>query len=403
MRVLIPNHFPLEGSGSGIYTQNVARELVKKGHHALAICPDHDVRGGYPFDVETILFTPDEGAAPGKDRLPFNFPCFTTHPRSSTTYADLDAAQRAAYVDAFQRAIDAAVETWKPDVIHAMHLWVTTYAATKTRVPTVATAHGTDLMGFQRYPDWQELALEGVGRSKAVIAISHQVADDAMDLYAIPETKIRLIMNGFDESVFHPMALDRKDVLRAFGIEPPPALIIFVGKLARFKGVDVLLDAAAVYEAALPGVMTLIIGDGELHDELLSQAESLQLKHVRFMGQHPQAEIARLLNVADVSVVPSRVEPFGLVAVEALACGTPVIATDAGGLVDFVDDRVGWLVDVGDAGQLARAVIESIETHGKRTKGRVAAGYASQHFSWSQQVDKMLAVYHEVLGDDAKV
>jgi glycosyltransferase involved in cell wall biosynthesis len=402
MRVLIPNHFPLEGSGSGIYTQNVARELVKKGHRALAICPDHEARHGYPFDVETILFTPDEGAPPEDGRLPFNFPCFTTHPRSNTTFGELDAGQRAAYVAAFQKAIGAAVQSWKPDVIHAMHLWVTGYAAAATGVPYAATAHGTDLMGFRKYADWRQVALEGVRQAGAVIAISRQVAADAMALYEIPEAKVRLIANGFDESVFHTMELDRSQVLRAFGLEESPGgLIMFVGKLTRFKGVDVLLEAAAVYEAALPGATTLIVGDGELSDELQSQAKDLRLRDVHFLGQHPQPEIARLLNVADVSAVPSRVEPFGLVAVEALACGTPVIATNAGGLVDFVNEDVGWLVDVGDAGGLASAVIEAIETDARSNKGLVAARYARQHFSWSQQVDKILAVYHEVLGNDA--
>ena len=399
MRVLVPNHFPLDGSGSGIYTQNVARELVAKGHQAMTICPDHQVEAGYPFETRTILFATGEELEADNGRLPFNFPCFTTHPRSSTTFADLDSDQREAYVQAFQQAIEAAVAAWKPDIIHAQHLWVTGYAAADTGVPYVATAHGTDLMGFGRYPAWRELALEGVRQAGAVIAISHQVADEAMALYDIPERRIRLIMNGFDASIFKPMDLDRSDVLRSFGIDDlPEAVILFVGKLTHFKGVDVLLEAAAVYEGALADSLTLIIGDGELRDQLQAQAASLQLDHVHFLGQHSQPEIARLLNVADVSVVPSRVEPFGLVAVEALACGTPVIATNAGGLIDFIDERVGWLVDVDAADQLAGAVIHAIQTGARARKGPVAAGYASQHFSWSGQVDKMLDVYHEVLG-----
>ena len=74
MKVLIPNHFPLEGSGSGIYTQNVARELVEQGHEALVITPSLDQQEGYPFPVRSILFSPDEGEAESNGRLPFNFP-----------------------------------------------------------------------------------------------------------------------------------------------------------------------------------------------------------------------------------------------------------------------------------------------------------------------------------------
>jgi glycosyltransferase involved in cell wall biosynthesis len=399
MRVLVPNHFPLEGSGSGIYTQNVARELVKKGHRAMTICPDHEVRGGYPFEVRTILFTADGGSAPAEGRLPFNFPCFTTHPRSSTTFGDLDDGQRAAYVSAFEGAIGDAVAEWKPDVIHAQHLWVTGYAASKTDVPFVATAHGTDLMGFRRYPDWRGLALEGTRQAGAVIAISHQVADDAIALYDIPPARVRLILNGFDGSIFHPMTVDRAEVLRGFGLTGTPrAIVVFVGKLTAFKGVDVLLEAACAYESALGEVMTLIVGDGELREQLPAQAADLHLADVHFMGQHPQSQVARLLNVADVSVVPSRVEPFGLVAVEALACGLPVVATDAGGLPDFIDDQVGWLVEVGDPNQLASAIIEAIERDAKVDKGPVAARLARQRFSWSHKVDEMISVYSEVLG-----
>ncbi|MGA9531254.1 MAG: glycosyltransferase, partial [Anaerolineales bacterium] len=300
--------------------------------------------------------------------------------------------------DAFERAIGDAARDWEPDVIHAQHLWVTGYAASKTDVPTVETAHGTDLMGFRRYPDWRALALEGTHKAGAVIAISRQVSADAIALYHIPPARVRLILNGFDESVFHPMTVDRAEVLRGFGLtETSRAIVMFVGKLTAFKGVDVLLEAAAIYESALGDVMTVIVGDGELREQLRDQAADLQVKNVHFLGQHPQPQVARLLNAADVSVVPSRVEPFGLVAVEALACGTPVVATSAGGLPDFIDDRVGWLVEAGDSDQLADAVIEAVEGNAKAAKGPVASSFARKHFSWSQKVDEMISVYTEVL------
>lgn len=183
MRVLLPNHFPLEGSGSGIYTQNVAREITNKGHEALVVTPAHDEQEGFPFEVRTILFAPDGVEDISKRRLPFNFPCFTTHPLSTTTFADLDDSQRHAYVQAFQAAIDSAVLDWNPEVTHAQHLWVTGYAAHKAEIPYVVTAHGTDLMGFRIYEDWKAMALEGGQHAQTVIAISKQVARDAIELY----------------------------------------------------------------------------------------------------------------------------------------------------------------------------------------------------------------------------
>lgn len=397
-RVLLVNHFPLEGSGSGIYTQNVARELTKKGHEAMVIAPAHGEQTGFPFKVKTILFSPDNALDGDSERLPFNFPCFTTHPISTTTYADLSADQRIAYVDAYRIATIKSVMFWKPDIIHAQHLWVTGYVARDTSVPYVATAHGTDLMGIRKYREWRDIALKGASHASAIIAISKQVADDTVSLYQIPTERIRLIMNGFDEAIFHMMPVNRAQLLSKYDIQVDfDTVITFVGKLTDFKGVDVLLDAAAIYEKDLSRVLTLIIGDGELREVLEAQTKKLGLKGVYFLGHQPQTEVAKLLNIADVSIVPSRVEPFGLVAVEAMACGTPVVTTNEGGLPDFVNDHVGVLVDVDNTQTLAAAIISEVRLEAKKFKGPYAAEYALENFSWGEQVNQMIEVYNEIL------
>ena len=398
MKVLVPNHFPLEGSGSGIYTQNVARELVEQGHEALVITPSLDQQEGYPFPVRSILFSPDEAGADSNGRLPFNFPCFTTHPLSTTKYSDLDEAQRAEYVASFESAIMEEVNSWKPDIIHAQHLWTTAYAASKLSIPYVATAHGTDLMGFRWYEEWRAMALEGAAKANGIIAVSGEVARDTLDLYEVPKDRIHTIWNGFDTEIFRVMPLKRDEVAKEHGLDDGiEFLITFTGKLAEFKGIDVLLQAAATYENALGNVSTLIVGDGGLLSELQALARELDLQGVHFLGHQAQDEVARIMNVSDLAVVPSRVEPFGLVAIEALACGTPVVATNQGGLPEFVNESVGALVDVDDAQGLADAVVREIKADSKRIKGPAAAEYARKGFSWSTQVGKMIELYETTI------
>lgn len=290
------------------------------------------------------------------------------------------------------------VEAWQPTLIHAQHLWTTAFAASKLGLPYVVTAHGTDLMGFRWYEDWRAMALVGAKKAKAIIAVSGEVARDTAELYGISGDRIQTIWNGFDSGIFRVLPLERDEVLSEYGLGATAKyLIAFTGKLAEFKGIDVLLEAAAIYERALGDVSTLIVGDGALRSSLQVQAKQLDLKGMHFLGHQPQEKVAKIMNVADLAVVPSRVEPFGLVAIEALACGTPVVATNQGGLPEFVNESVGALVDVDDAEGLAAAIVQEIETDAKRVKGPVAAEYARNGFAWSTQVRKMTEVYESAI------
>ena len=135
--------------------------------------------------------------------------------------------------------------------------------------------------------------------------------------YSVPDSLRRLILNGFDESIFNLKPVSRKEVLASFGLPDAGNVVSFVGKLAHFKGVDLLLKAAKIYEEEVEDVMTLIVGHGELYDELNNLRRSLGLKHVYLLGHQHQEKVADIYNIADVSTVPSRKEPFGLVAIEA--------------------------------------------------------------------------------------
>lgn len=394
MKILIVNHFPLEGSGSGIYTKNLARELSEGGNKVTVIYPEHENKEYKGFKSRIIKF--NNGKNKDYD-LDFNFPCFTTHPKSNNTYYNLSEEEIEEYINAFYKVVKEEVEIMKPDVIHAQHLWITPYVASKFDIPYVVTAHGTDLKGFVKDERYHKYAIEGAKKAKKIITISKQVDREVTELYKISENK-ELIMNGYDENLFAPHDKTVKEVLNGFGIEKiTDHIVSFAGKLADFKGVDVLLKAAKIYENKLNNnVSTIIAGDGELRKELYSLTNELKLKNVYFLGHVTQEDLVDLYNIADVSTVPSRTEPFGLVAIEALACGTPVVGTNQGGLPDFINNKVGSLVPVEDHKALASAIVNEIFNDDKEQKAKYCYNYALNNFSWKKSLEKVVSLYNEI-------
>ena len=393
MKILIINHFPLEGSGSGIYTKNLARELSEMGHKIKVIYPEHTKTEFDGFESRVILFKHGDNAYD----LDFNFPCFTSHPRSNNTYYELTDEDIEKYVDEFVNVTLDEVEKFKPDVIHAQHLWIAPYAAMKSDVPYIVTAHGTDLKGFVKDKRYHKYALEGAKNAKKIITISDQVDEEVTKLYGIDKDKKELILNGYDENLFLVKDLNRKKRLLDFGVSIEADYVVsFVGKLTHFKGVDVLLKAAKIYEKEVDGnVITLIAGNGELYEELTSLRDKLDLEHVYFLGHVNQTQLVDMYNIADVSTVPSRTEPFGLVAIEALACGTPVVGTNQGGLPDFITKEVGTLVAVEDDMALADAIISELTRSDKEERRKICSKYARENFSVKNSIKRIEDLYRE--------
>ncbi|GAH97353.1 unnamed protein product, partial [marine sediment metagenome] len=231
-----------------------------------------------------------------------------------------------------------------------------------------------------------------------IIAISNQVKKDILDLFDIDEKKIKVIFNGFDPNIFKIRDINNQKLLNKLELPLEVGKVIcFVGKLTHFKGVDVLIKAASIYEKVLDNVITLIVGYGELYDELVNLANETGLKRFYFLGHHDQNVVSKIYNLADLAIVPSRKEAFGLVAIEALACGTPVIGTINGGLQDFINEDVGSLVKPDSPEELAEKVIEEINSESKVKKGKKAAKYALKNFSWNKNVKNLIKIYKKVI------
>ena len=423
MKILMINHFPLAGSGSGTYTKNLAVHLAALGHEVSIVLPENtDKYERIPgIRLIPVFFTPENASdeekasysgygLPGnsmENPLPFNFPCFTSHPRSTMTFNGLTEEQLKQYTDKFRRVIAEEIETNRPDVIHGQHVWILPALAVGFGVPLVLTAHGTDLMGYDKWPELRPYAQTAIEACSTVISSSRD--NCALIEERFPEQKDKIVMmrNGYDPTVFYPESVSRHAVLAKYGLKPSSyegkKIVSFAGKLAHFKGVDVLLNAVKLYEDREPATLTLIVGDGDERAKLHKQAKDLELKSVGFLGNVNQQALRQIYNIADVSLIPSRREPFGLVALEAMACGTPVIATNQGGLPDFVNDSVGALVEPEDAVELAEAIIRVLrrgDQPGAAEWRKNIADYARKHYAQDTIMRELEDVYRKAAAGD---
>jgi len=394
MRVLLINHFPIDGSGSGTYTRNIAVHLSKKGHEVNVIMPENTIHYDEIPGVKMhpVFFRHEETI---EGALPFNFPCFTTHPRSVMTFYELDDKQLQMYLSAFEKVINKVVDEFKPDIIHGQHIWLLTWLAIKTGVPYVVTAHGTDLMGYRQGERFRKHAEEAALGAKRIITISNDNNELVRNMFPDSANKAVFMQNGYDTERFYPEPVPIEMIKEMLGINLKDKYVFFAGKLAHFKGIDVLLDAAKIYENDNPGtISTVLAGAGELEGALKQQAKDNGLKDVHFVGHLNSTQLRKLYSTAGVSVVPSRREPFGLVAIEALACGCPVVATNQGGLTDIINVDVGALAEVEDAVGLAKAIQKEVFGSNREKRGQAAAKYALDNYAQDSLMDTLIDIYH---------
>lgn len=399
MRILIINHFPLEGSGSGVYTKNLAETLSSFGHEIMVIYPEHAPKNYPGFQSKSIIF---EGGNPmGPVDLPFNFPCFTSHPRSHFTFYDMTENQIKSYVQAFNEAVKEGIRQHRPDVIHAQHIWITPYVASLYKIPYVVTAHGTDLKGYALDERYHIYAHQGADKASGVITISKQVDQEVEDIFKVPQIKRHLILNGYNSDLFKTIDVKKEAILAAHKIPyHGEKIVFFAGKMANFKGVDLLIKAAKIYEE--DKIITVIAGDGDQYETLNELKDTLGLNKVYFIGHQSQETLVTWYNIAQVSCVPSRKEPFGLVAIEALACGAPVVGTRQGGLIDFIHEGVGVLVEPENPEDLARGIQEILKRNQNDEMRETCSTYAKQNFSREISIADLEKIYKQVIKNHKK-
>jgi D-inositol-3-phosphate glycosyltransferase len=273
-------------------------------------------------------------------------------------------------------------------------------------VPLVHTAHTLAAVKNAALADGDspEPPLRAVGEQQVVdeadrlIVNTENEAQQLISLHHADPTRIDVVHPGVDLERF--AAGDKAAARASLGLDVGEPVVAFVGRIQPLKAPDVLLRAAA----KLPGVRVLVAGGPSgsglaSPDGLLRLADELGIRErVTFLPPQTRERLVQVYRAADIVAVPSYSESFGLVAVEAQACGTPVVAAAVGGLPVAVRDGVtGTLVHGHDDDDWA-AAIDALLQRGPHTLSRAAVEHAAT-FSWSHTVDALLASYGRAIGD----
>lgn len=395
MKVLLINHLPLIGSGSGVYTTNLAKSLRRLGHDVCIIMPENETGNiakdeFKKFRLHPVYFKNEEEI---EGQLDFNFPCFTSHSRSNFNFYDLNEEQYKKYYEAFDKAIKKEIEYFKPDIIHAQHIWIISSIACKYNIPTVVTSHGTDIIGIQKGDRYRKQAEFVIEKAKRIIAVSKE--NESFIIENFKNAKPNIIYAGYDSKLFNIQEYDKKQILSKYGIEySNQKIILFAGRLSQLKGVDILIKASKIYEN--DNIITIIAGNGALRKELKQLSKTLDTKNLYFIGHKSQKRLKELYNISDVFAMPSRMEAFGLVAVEALACGTPVVCSNTGGMKEYINSKVGKVVKSDDIQGLAKGLIEVLNNLEKYNKEDLC-NYAQENFAQEKSIQKLLNIYNEII------
>ncbi len=281
----------------------------------------------------------------------------------------------------------------RPDVIEAGDPYGPGHAALEAGerlgVPVVGFCHSDPAaLAALHLGEWAEPPVRRgwarlFRRFDRVVAPSRHIAE-RLAFAGVPRVMVQAL--GVDTDVFHPDKADRDAVRRQLGLSCKVKLLVFAGRAAREKNIEVLLDAAARLG---PDYHLMLVGAGALAKP---QSNATFIDYVRDPN-----EVARLLASCDAFVHANDREPFGLVALEAMACGLPMVGVASGGIGELVDDEVGQLAAHAAPAALAEA-IEALFTRDLEAVGRAARRRAETRHSWDATFEGLSTLYGELCG-----
>jgi len=390
--------------GMNVYVAELTRELGREGIHVDVFTRSQDEH--VPHVMHNLGYGNRVVHIPAGPEYPLPKPELAGHIPTFAREIQRWAAEKQIHYDLIHShywmsgvAAGLLKETWNVPVLQMFH----TLALMKNRI----AQSPAEIEGEYRI-NGERQVMQSVEK---IVAATQAEEAQLQLLYQVPREKIAIIPPGVDIGRFYPIPVDEaKEVI---GQGKCPRLLLFVGRIEPLKGIDTLIRALAILRRN--GVMdhecyslAIIGGEPDAPPEDMT-AEMIRLKTlcheldlddlVVFLGKRAQETLPYYYSAAEILIMPSHYESFGMVALEAMACGTPVVASQLGGLPFLVQDGItGFVVPGGDDEILARTLEKLIKDPELREKlGKQAAEYA-HFYSWDKIASRVKSIYEELVG-----
>lgn len=284
----------------------------------------------------------------------------------------------------------------KFDLIHSHFTWSSGYIGSKLKekygVPFVVTAHGYDIYKLPfKNEVWKKKIEYVLNSADYIITVSNSNLK-CIDKLNV-NTPVKVLPNGYRDDLFYPQ--DPKECRIKLGLPLNLKILLTVGNLVEIKGHSLLIKAMEGVVRCRKDVLCIIVGSGNLKKNLEKQISTAKLNnYVKLVGEKPHHEIPLWMNACDVFVLPSLRESFGVVQVEAMACGKPVVATYNGGSDEIVTtDEYGFLCEPANSSELMNNILRALN---KKWNDLTIMQYADK-FSWNKIRQEMLKIYLSLL------
>jgi L-malate glycosyltransferase len=365
--------YPTVG-GSGVIATELGKMLAEKGHEV------HFITSSTPF------------------RLSRNYPNVYSHQVDVNSYSVF---QYAPYDIALATKIAEVIKNEQLDLMHVHYAIPHAVCAILGRdmagsdIGIVTTLHGTDITVLGTDSSLKEAIRYGIEKSDVVTAVSNSLRDQTYDMIT-PDKSIQTVYNFVDEREYHLM--DASRLKKEFGIREDEKVLVHVSNFRKVKRVSDVVDTFYRVQKKMAAKL-LLIGDGPEMNRVIQQARELGIEEqVLFLGKRDN--LAELYNMSDLKLLLSEKEAFGLVLLEAMACGVPCIGTQIGGMPEIIENgKNGYLVELGDAEQAAERALEVLTNEGLHQQLKKGALETVENRFHSTSILKQYETIYEALLD----